>query len=125
MPGMASGMRAPVPQLQPPHPPSLRSPLQYAFVTYARPEDAAAAIEQAHGVPVPELNPLQGAPIKVQYSLGPGAKNGSGSGSSEGRGRATHSSREARGGTVSGGSGGGGWDSGAAGGGSGDAAEHW
>ncbi|PRW45456.1 mRNA export shuttling [Chlorella sorokiniana] len=38
---------------------------QYAFVTYARPEDAAAAIERADGVPVPELNPLLGAPIRA------------------------------------------------------------
>lgn len=51
--------------------------MQYAFVTYARPEDAAAAIEQADGVPVPALNPLQGAPIRVQYSIGSSAKKGS------------------------------------------------
>ena len=51
--------------------------MQYAFVTYARPEDAAAAIEQADGVPVPALNPLLGAPIRVQYRAGSAAKKGS------------------------------------------------
>ena len=78
--------------------------VQYAFVTYDKAADAAFALERAHGLSVPELNPRW--PIKVQWSASqePGARKwGGDSGNARGR--------RARRGHAAGTSGvGGGWE---------------